>query len=239
VNPQIQVQVQPTIDARAEPKADADADAKADANADAKPEADASADVSTELETETEHVASAAPTAPANAEPSAVESNESAAVPAPGVPAQRRIRVVMRNPGHHHHHHDHGVVRQRGRGLLTAGIVSFGAGYATAAINGGWLYDQCQTAKCRRMARELFVPVAGPFMAMQYTQERDTQIKLGLMGGAQSFGVLLGLVGASVAVHDARQRRRLEAEGIRVADGIHVAPHADVGSAGLTLRGRF
>ena len=59
------------------------------------------------------------------------------------------------------------------------------------------------------------------------------------MGGAQSLGVLMTLVGAGVAIRDARERRILNEHGVRVADGVRIAPTAGVDGAGFQLRARF
>lgn len=241
VNPQIQVQVTPRIDAKAEPKADAKADADADADVQANPKSDAKSQVETKVESrvEQDHQAETlavpvAPDAPPALDPEL----------APGVPSAKKkkvIRVVIRHDGHHVHHVDHD--HDRGSGLLAAGILTFGTGYAVSGINGAWLYRRCDEAadesRCRKVAKELLIPVAGPWMAMDDVRSTKSKVKLGVQGGAQSLGLLMTFVGASVAIHDARERRILNEHGVRVAEGVRLGPTAGLDGAGLQLRARF
>jgi hypothetical protein len=238
VNPQIQVQVQPTIESTANPKADAKADADANADAEANPKADANAEVKNESSSESKQT-------PPSGGGVVVKQKESVPEPTTADPSGKKvIRIVVKHRSDAHFHHDHvDHHHRRGAGLLFGGVVSFGAGYTVAAINGGWLHERCDEAedsdRCRRLARDLFIPVAGPFMGMKHVRTRKSQVKLGIMGGAQSLGVLMTLVGAGVAIHDARERRILNEHGIRVAKGVRLAPTASVDGAGLQLRARF
>jgi hypothetical protein len=225
VNPQIQVQVNPDLDVQANPQADADAKADAKADAQANPNAEAKAEIDSDIASENAEP-SAAP-AEASPEPAPpVTHVEVIHRPVPSVPPPR----VVRKP-------------HRRSGLMVAGMFTFGASYIGTALNGAYLYDQCDRASdpgaCRQMSTKMLIPVAGPFMAIHDSDVRSNQVKLGMLGGIQAAGALMTVAGTVMHIRDGRKERFIDPNGVRIGKQTRIAPMTGRGAGGVHLHVRF
>jgi hypothetical protein len=219
VNPQIQVQVNPDVDVEAKPTADADANANANTNVQANPEVDAKAEIANETAT-----------APQVAPPPA---------PPPVAAAPTRVQIVQRPVPPPAARRDQ---PQRRSGLMIAGVFTFGGTYIGTALNGAALYEHCDRAAdsgaCRQIATKMLIPVVGPFSAIDDSQVRTNQVKLGLLGGLQAAGAAMAVVGAWMHIKDGRNSR-FDAQGMRVGKRTRVAPMAGTGGGGFAVNLRF
>lgn len=253
VQPQIQVQVQPTIDVSARPTAGADANTNANSNADA----DANGTISTDQKSSSQSDnAMDADIAGSNVNEGGVsgENGGVAGAAAPAGQARQPKKVVRKyvttrvvyKPVHHRYH-DHRRVQPerddpRGVGAMIVGFGTFGGVYAHTAFNAAYLWDRCEVtaadvSECRKMPADMFIPVAGPFMAMQDTESAQNKVRLAALGGAQSAGLLLGLVGAIIYSRDVYKNRVLNEYGLKVSkkQDLRIAPNG----AGVSLNLRF
>lgn len=229
VNPQIQVQVNPKVDVEAKPQADADADADAKANAEANPKADANADIDTEIKSE-----------------SNIEGGQQAApTPTPTPEKKKVVRIIHKPvPPAPPPRLDKPVAKRRS-GLMVAGLFTFGGTYIATAVNGGYIYEHCDRARdkaaCRQMSTKMLIPVAGPFMAIQDSNVRSNQIKLGILGGAQAAGALMSVAGMVIHIRDGRKpgNRFVDNDGVKIGKKTRVAPLAGGKGGGVQLNVRF
>jgi hypothetical protein len=94
--------------------------------------------------------------------------------------------------------------------------------------------------RCRELSRDMFIPVAGPFMAMEHTKYATDDYSLAVAGSLQGAGLLMGVIGTAMFVRDGRRNRIINEYGLRVAKNVNVRPNANpLGGGGLVLGGRF
>ena len=69
---------------------------------------------------------------------------------------------------------------------MITGWIVFGVSYLLTASNAADLYDRCpgmsNPGRCKELARDMFIPVAGPFMAMQHTKWATDDYSLAVAG---------------------------------------------------------
>lgn len=93
--------------------------------------------------------------------------------------------------------------RRRKIGLMIGGLATLGGSYLFTAAVGSSMLDGRSTepgtvcTNCDEVGPKLFVPVAGPWLAMGDTDD-DGKAVLALLGVAQLTGVVLSIVGTSV-----------------------------------------
>ncbi len=221
MQPQIQVLVQPQIQVSAQPKGDAAPQAKADTNV------SANTTPTVTSTTQTYPTITAQPYVP----------------PQTYVPAPRVVTRVIAQPQQYKPYKMLKPLPRR-KGLMITGWIVFSVSYLLTASNAADLYDRCNgmsnPGRCKDLARDMFIPVAGPFMAMQHTKYATDDYSLAVAGSLQGAGLLMGLIGTSMFVRDGRRNRIINEYGLRVAKNVNVSPNANpLGGGGLLLRGRF
>jgi hypothetical protein len=86
----------------------------------------------------------------------------------------------------------------------------------------------------------MFIPIAGPFMAMDKTKYATDDYSLAVSGTLQSAGLLMAIIGTSQFVRDGRRNRIINEYGLRVSRNASLSPSSPaLGGGGLTLRARF
>lgn len=247
VQPQIQVQVQPTIDVSAKPTAGADANTNANSNADA----DANGTISTDQKSSSQSDnAMDADIAGSNVNEGGVDGSSGVAGSQGRLPTKVTRRYVTTRTVYRPVHHRYGERRAvqpqrddpRGVGAMIIGFGTFGGVYAHTAFNAAYLWDRCavvspDVSECQKMPADMFIPVAGPFMAMQHTDSAQNKVRLAALGGAQSAGIVLGLIGAIIYSRDTYKNRVLNEYGVRVSkkQDLRISPNG----AGVSLNLRF
>jgi len=225
MQPQIQVLVQPQIQVSAQPKGDAAPQAKADTNV----SANTTPTVTTTAETS----------------PTITAQPYTPYVP-PQMYAPPPPRVVTRVVAQPQRYKPYKVIKPlpRRKGLMITGWIVFSVSYLLTASNAADLYDRCpgmsDPGRCKELARDMFIPVAGPFMAMEHTKYATDDYSLAVAGSLQGAGLLMGLIGTSMYIRDGRRNRIINEYGLRVAKNVNVRPNANpLGGGGLVLRGSF
>jgi hypothetical protein len=101
---------------------------------------------------------------------------------------------------------------------LISGVVLFGLSYGTTAFAGYKLQRSCGTAndfgECKKMARNMYIPVAGPFMNLRYSDKATDKFGMAFAGGAQAPGALLTVIGAIIYHRDGVKNRILNEHGV-------------------------
>jgi hypothetical protein len=228
VNPQIQVQVNPDVDVEANPQSDADSKADANAEAQANPKADATADIDTEIKSEIDSSSTAPNVAPPSApgEQQKVTKIKIVHKPVPEGPAPKQYKPPPRRSG-----------------LMIAGVFTFGASYIGTAFNAAYIYDNCHRAtdesRCRQLSTKMFIPVAGPFMAIKESRSATNRVKLGFLGGVQTAGAAMAVVGGVMHIRDGRANRVIDHRGVRIGKNTRIAPTGGTAGGGMNLNMRF
>ena len=222
--PQIQVLVQPQIQISAQPKGDASPQTNADANANIKTN-----QTPTITNTTTESIVARPYTAPQHYSP------PQAYVP----PPQQVITRVIAAPQSYKPYKQLKPLPRR-KGLMITGWIVFSVSYLLTASNAADLYDRCpgmnDPKRCRELSRDMFIPIAGPFMAMQHTKWATDDYSLAVAGSLQSAGALMGIIGTAMFIRDGRRNRIINEYGIRVGnDNVRLR----TGGTGLSLRAQF
>jgi hypothetical protein len=94
---------------------------------------------------------------------------------------------------------------KRKKGLLIAGVATFGGGYLFSALVGYLAYSEAtvpegqRCVNCKETGRRMFVPVVGPFWAIEVADGTDGKVVSGLMGAVQVIG--LGLTAWGVILY--------------------------------------
>lgn len=129
------------------------------------------------------------------------------------------------------------------KGLMITGWVLFGVSYLITASNAADLYDRCdgmkQPGRCRDLAENMFIPVVGPFLAMEQARYATDDFSLAVAGSLQGMGLLMGIIGTVQHHRDKYRNRVLNEYGVRVAKNASVAPTGRLGGGQLTLTARF
>ncbi len=225
MQPQIQVLVQPQIQVSAQPKGDAAPNARADVNTTTTPT------VTSTTTTETSPRVVAQPYTPPVTYPHVAP------------PPPRVITRVVAQPQQFKPYKEIKPLPRR-KGLMITGWIVFSVSYLLTASNAADLYDRCpgmnNPGRCRELARDMFIPVAGPFMAMEHTKYATDDYSLAVAGSLQGAGALMGVIGTAMFVRDGRRNRIINEYGLRVAKNVNVRPNANpLGGGGLVLRGQF
>ena len=129
------------------------------------------------------------------------------------------------------------------KGLMITGWVLFSVSYLITASNAADLYDRCpqmrHPGKCRDLSENMFIPVVGPFLAMEQARFATDDFSLAVSGSLQGLGLLMGIVG-TVQFHRDRYRNRVLNEyGVRVGKRTALGASSRLGGGQLTLTGRF
>ena len=118
--------------------------------------------------------------------------------------------------------------RSRRKGLMIGGWTMFGVSYLLTALIGAVISDSkticADPARCQRLGYYMMIPVAGPFIATGPSNTATGSIFLGLVGVAQTAGLVMGIVGTAQFVADGRRHQsvmnndgfRLTRRGLRV-----------------------
>ena len=128
----------------------------------------------------------------------------------------------------------------RRKGLMITGWIVLSVSYLLTASNAADLYDRCpgmsNPYRCRELARDMFIPVAGPFMAMQHTKWATDDYSLAVSGSLQGAGALMGIIGTAMFIRDGRRNRFINEYGVRVGnDNVRLRSSG----TGLSLRAQF
>jgi hypothetical protein len=225
--PQIQVLVQPQIQISAQPKGDASPTTNADAtvNTNTTP---------TITNTTTESIV-ARPYTPPQTYPQQVYA------PPAAPPPQVVTRVISVPQPTTYKPYKELKPMPRRKGLMITGFIVLSVSYLLTASNAADLYDRCpgmsDPKRCRELSRDMFIPVAGPFMAMQHTKWATDQYSLAVAGSLQGAGALMGIIGTAMFIRDGRRNRIINEYGLRVAGNDNVRLRTT--GTGLSLRAAF
>ena len=221
MQPQIQVLVQPQIQISAQPKGDASPQTNADAtvNTNTTP---------TITNTTTESIVARPYTPPQHYSPPQVYAP----------PPQVITRVVPAPQAYKPYKQLKPLPRRKG--LMITGWIVLSVSYLLTASNAADLYDRCpgmsNPYRCRELARDMFIPVAGPFMAMQHTKWATDDYSLAVSGSLQGAGALMGIIGTAMFIRDGRRNRFINEYGVRVGnDNVRLRSTG----TGLSLRAQF
>jgi|JI10StandDraft_1071094.scaffolds.fasta_scaffold111828_2 hypothetical protein len=242
MQPQIQVLVQPQIQVSAQPQGNASPQADSNINANVTPT------VTTTPTVTQNGTVSQTPTVTTTSQPDVfarpyTPPYQQYPQMRPNVPAPRVVTRVVSQPGPHK---PYKVLKPlpRRKGLMITGWIVFGVSYLLTASNAADLYDRCpgmsNPDRCRDLAKEMFIPIAGPFMAMDKTKYATDDYSLAVSGTLQSAGLLMAIIGTSQFVRDGRRNRIINEYGLRVSRNASISPSSPaLGGGGLTLRARF
>jgi len=228
MQPQIQVLVQPQIQVSAQPKGDASPTTNADAtvNTNTTP---------TITNTTTESIVARPYTPPQtyNAPPPVY------APPTPP-PPQVVTRVISAPQPAYKPYKELKPIPRR-KGMMITGFIILSVSYLLTASNAADLWDRCpgmsDPKRCRELSRDMFIPVAGPFMAMQHTKWATDDYSLAVSGSLQGAGALMGIIGTAMFIRDGRRNRFINEYGMRVAGNDNVRLRST--GTGLSLRAQF
>ncbi len=230
MQPQIQVLVQPQIQVSAQPRGDAAPHATADTNV----SANTTPTVTSTTSTQTSPTITAQP------------YQQYQPPHAPQMYAPSPPRVITRVVAQPQQYKPYKMLKPlpRRKGLMITGWIVFSVSYLLTASNAADLYDRCpgmsNPGRCKELARDMFIPVAGPFMAMEHTKYATDDYSLAVAGSLQGAGLLMGLIGTSMYIRDGRRNRIINEYGLRVAKNVNLRPNANpLGGGGLVLRGQF
>ena len=238
MQPQIQVLVQPQIQVSAQPKGDASPQTKADVNQ------NVSADTTPTVTSSTTTNATTSPSVVAQPYTPPATYTPPPQYTAPGYPPPPRVvtRVVTQPQQYKPYKQLKPLPRRKG--LMITGWIVFSVSYLLTASNAADLYDRCpgmsNPGRCRELSRDMFIPVAGPFMAMEHTKYATDDYSLAVAGSLQGAGLLMGVIGTAMFIRDGRRNRIINEYGLRVAKNVNLRPNANpLGGGGLVLGGRF
>lgn len=237
MQPQIQVLVQPQIQVQAQPQGNASPTSSADINTNttATPTANTTT-TTTSTNTAPPPVAAPVYTAPPQRYPQTRY--------APPPPPPRVVtRVVSRPAAAAPPPQLRRTPPPPRKGLMVTGWILFSVSYLVTASNAADLYDRCpnmrNSARCRDLAENMFIPVVGPFLAMEQARYATDDFSLAVAGSLQGLGLVMGIVG-TVQYHRDRYRNRVLNEyGVRVAKNTSLNAGSRAGGGQLTLTGRF
>jgi hypothetical protein len=126
---------------------------------------------------------------------------------------------------------------------MVTGWVLFGVSYLITASNAADLYDRCPGMKnpgrCRDLSENMFIPVVGPFLAMEQAKFATDDFSLAVSGSLQGLGLIMGIVGTVQYHRDKYRNRVLNEYGVRVAKNTSLNANGRLGGGQLTLTARF
>jgi hypothetical protein len=91
--------------------------------------------------------------------------------------------------------------RNRGLGLMIAGVGVFTVSYLISAVAGAVLID----SGAEEVGRPLFIPIAGPFIGVSRTDSAVASLGLAFGGIAQLAGLGMGIGGGVMLARSRRQ----------------------------------
>jgi hypothetical protein len=91
------------------------------------------------------------------------------------------------------------------KGLMISGIAVLGASYLIPLFTGIVIHDVHSCDNCRPLANRLFIPLAGPFLAMG--PARNGEAALAMLGTLQIVGLGMLVGGVFLYVHSKQQAR--------------------------------
>jgi len=133
---------------------------------------------------------------------SAIE-DEPAPVPAVGPPVPAAEPEKPRPP-------------RKKKGLMIAGIATFGGGYLFSALVGYLAYTEATVPEgqtclnCEDTGKRMFIPVVGPFLAIEYADGTDGRVVSGIMGAIQVIGLGLTAWGVVLYVNSGEPEEEVE-----------------------------
>lgn len=233
MQPQIQVLVQPQIQVQAQPQGNASPTSSADiatnTNSTATPTA-----------TNNQRV-TAPPAAPVYVAPPQYRYPQTRYAPPP--PPPRIVTRVVSRPSHAAPPPAIKRPPPPRKGLMVTGWVLFGVSYLITASNAADLYDRCpgmnKPGRCRDLAENMFIPVVGPFLAMEQAKYATDDFSLAVSGSLQGLGLIMGIVGTVQHHRDKYRNRVLNEYGVRVAKNASLNAGSRIGGGQLTLTARF
>lgn len=135
--------------------------------------------------------------------------------------------------------------RRRGKGMMIAGFVTFGASYLTTAFIGAAALDSSSdnylgTAdeRSRKLGTALLVPVIGPLIAVPQIESATGTMFAIFSFIAQAGGLSLGIAGAVRYTRDGRRMQAAQA-GLHLGKGVRLRAAPRLGGGTLNLSYRF
>jgi hypothetical protein len=228
MQPQIQVLVQPQIQVQAQPQGNATPTSSADITTNST----ATPTVTTNTRTATPPVVAAPP-----------QERAPQARYAPPPPPPRIVTRVVSRPSPAAPPPALKKPPPPRKGLMISGWVLFGVSYLITASNAADLYDRCpgmnNPGRCRDLAGNMFIPVVGPFMAMEQAKYATDDFSLAVSGSLQGLGLVMGIVGTVQYHRDKYRNRVLNEYGVRVAKNTSINAGSRLGGGQMTLTTRF
>lgn len=105
---------------------------------------------------------------------------------------------------------------RRKKGLMIAGIATFGGGYLFSALVGYLLYSEATVPKnaeclnCQTAGGRMFIPLVGPFLAIPVARKPTGPVVAGAMGGVQVIGATLAVIGIVQYVNSGKEAQVAE-----------------------------
>jgi len=135
--------------------------------------------------------------------------------------------------------------RRRGKGMMIAGFVTFGASYLTTAFIGAAALDTSSdiylgTAdeRSRKLGTALLIPVIGPLIATPQIESATGTMFAIFSFIAQAGGLSLGIAGAVRYSRDGQRMRAAQA-GLHLGKGVRLRAAPRLGGGTLNLSYRF
>lgn len=120
------------------------------------------------------------------------------------------------------------------KGLLIAGIATFGGGWLFSMLVGYTMLSGDSTPEgttctnCKSVGGRLFIPLVGPFIAAPDADGSDGKAVCVIMGGVQVVGLVLTIAGG--AVYGAGKRRAMASK----SESLDESPRFSIDTAKLT-----
>jgi len=134
--------------------------------------------------------------------------------------------------------------RRRGKSMMIAGFVTFGASYLSTAFVGAAALDTSREfggttdTQSQRLGTALLVPVVGPLIAIPNIESYLGSIFSVLSFVAQAGGLSLGIAGAVRYTRDGRRMQAPQA-GLHLGKGVRLRAAPRFGGGTLNLSYRF
>lgn len=134
--------------------------------------------------------------------------------------------------------------RRRGKGMMIAGFITFGASYLTTAFVGAVALDGSREfggttdSRAHKLGTALVIPVIGPLIAIPQIDSYSGSLVAVLSFIAQAGGLSLGIAGA---VRYSRDGQRIQAQqaGLHLGKGVRLGAAPRLGGGTLNLNYRF
>ena len=134
--------------------------------------------------------------------------------------------------------------RRRGKGMMIAGFITFGASYLTTAFVGAVALDGSREfggttdTQAHKLGTALLIPVVGPLVAIPNIDSYSASLVAVLSFIAQAGGLGLGIAGA---VRYSRDGKRIQAAqaGLHIGKGVRLGAAPRLGGGTVNLSYRF